>query len=48
MAAEWIIFAVFPVVIIIATIGIFIKRKKGNRINYTVEKDKALDDFISL
>lgn len=48
MTAEWIVFSVFIIVILIAVIGLFIKRRKGNRVNYTLEDDKAFDDFLNL
>ena len=47
MIADWITFAVIAVIIIAAVIGICMRRKKGNRINYNMEDDNGLDDFIN-
>ena len=48
MAAEWIIFGVFVLIIFGAIIGIWYKKKKGASVNYNTGDDHALDDIINM
>ena len=48
MIIEWIVFSVIVLIILGAIIGIYLKNKKGESVNYNIGDDNGLDDMMNM